>query len=111
MWYKRSGAWGIREKGGAQLFQVKSYGTGRVATGHFADDCIALLEGGTAPPDVMALVAKQKAHNKETLDTDAAEAVAVESDVHSADAADAESEAGYAKSDLLWASDSGRDID
>ena len=70
MWYKHSGAWGVRAKGGKQLFQVILKGHSKDQAGAFVDKCIAKLARGTSLPHVLAFVAQHKAKNKDARDAD-----------------------------------------
>ena len=58
MFYKSSGAWGIRQRGGGQVMQVMQRGKNRAESEPLVDDCIALLEGGQSVAEVRAWAAQ-----------------------------------------------------
>ena len=67
MWYKNSGAWGIRERGGQQLCQVQIRGMSKEDSSTFTDKCIQHLNAGTSLADVMAMIVKKKAQYGDKL--------------------------------------------
>jgi cobalamin biosynthesis protein CobT len=59
MFYKSTGAWGIRQKGGPQVMQIVLKGKTRAESEPLARDVVALLEGGNSVAEVKAWVAAE----------------------------------------------------
>ena len=61
MWYKKTAAVGVRERGGKQLFQIRVAGATREELTNVAARLIGKLEQGTNLDTVKALLAEEKA--------------------------------------------------